>query len=561
MKVGQYYAILITLLLTFFGVVCLEYRLEPSPNNGIDEPSKFQKYHEASRVLGNFLTGCIIAVLIFILKFLHQLIYSKKSLSSSIDTTTTPHHLHSTYHLSFYHAILEEVLKFSIIWYQASKCAYHPYKYHDKYAKFLRYYNIWINQDLYRSRHLVENEGEVEELWENIIEEENSDNENENDVSQEVRHSLSSNESNETIVDRLLNKKVSYKVLPSEFKSRLEETRSFETLPIEINGRSRRSSGFSHTSRLNARDYKSCSDLITRLYSVSPGNTYYLNTAVAIAAFDDSEQSAPVVKQDFTNNQDPTRENLFLSEIEESYENIDEEHIERDEGPIERDEEHIERKRHDTIKALIKGINWFSWLLPPLLPIRKAFDANPITTNTTTTTTIASNILPSQSIVNERFPLLKASLSRYSLKQPTTTTTITTKLPDLESNPNSSNPLYIFKTTIDRSGSFQFFLSYYFDTSLDPITLNFIIDHWFLKYGQLIVDTFWVWFLIDELNYMIFQFINFQTLGTVVRGYCSIWKNVTLVLTIILIPKLFRLNFLHNPENKFDYRVAILGEM
>ncbi|CAK9436003.1 uncharacterized protein LODBEIA_P05830 [Lodderomyces beijingensis] len=546
-----------------------------------------------SRVLGDLITGIIIAVLTYVSRFIHRITSSGNAPVLPAAGSSEPC---ASNYTSFFQPILEELVKLLIICYHSSKATaplnlfdlslmwvgytmptmqiYHYYcgkDYKNHYSKFLKYHELWLDQDLYRNRYDCEDVEEVEEFWRNIVDV----GANTKDESSQLalRHSLSSEESGKTAVDKMamtISRSMSYNVLPNEFKGRHDDDRkSFDTLVHDrVQSRKHSFASVKSTARpipMNARNYMSCSDLVHKLYSLSPKNTYHLNRAVAIATFDDVEEES-YLPQKFSqagnqvgNQAEDQVENQagldILPEIEEVYENIDESFIQpNQEIAVEQSNEEQQTQHHNRtfLFALIQIMNWFSWLLPPFLPLNASNNGREELTSSMdpATSTSISTPIPAP---NERYPLLKSSLSRYSLI-PRESSSSPTR--DLELGSGGTTAV-IGVTTIDRVMLLQSFVSYYFDISLDSVLLHFKTDSWFMTYGQLIIDTRWWWVCLDELNYIVWQFVVVvMCLGLIVMKKTA--AMAWLMLPLVLIPKLFKQNHLHNFNKKFDYRSVIL---
>lgn len=592
--------------------------------------SKLSNYCQASKIIGDLFTGIIIASFSFIIKFIYQLIFAATSslVSSAGLMSSTPIQSHF---LTFYYPIMEELLKLGLVLYHGTKAShqltpfdicliwagytlpslrvylYSPENYVQHYAKFLQYYNLWLNQDAYRNRYSVDNDQEVTELWKTMLVEgkvePNALASAGSGKNKSLRHSTSSEDSGNTIISKIASRKLSYKVLPSEFKT----TRQTEFSTLSQTDESVRSSvavippcpvdivppsaarRLSFTEDGGVKNYKSCSDLIHRLYSVSPKDTYHLNTAVAIATFEDFDENPPPKSMEGTHFPDLKLAGLardhILPEVEEVYENIDElptdveslnghssDNDETEPQSQQQSQNKCNRVHYTKKQILINLINRLAWLLPPFLPIKSDINGAGVTSSSSSSFSSSSSSSSSFSTpfppdtaiqVNERYPLLKSSLSHYRLGQE--------QHADLENGTHLMHNVQTFPT--HTSGShrvfhFQAFMSYYYDLSLSLVTLGFSPDAWFMRYGQLIVDASWGWVLLDELNYLVWQLLTFIILGFYVlkcpndlnTGMMPISSCIGVLLSVI-VPKLFKLNFLHNCMYEFDIRLVMICEL
>ncbi|CAI5757480.1 unnamed protein product [Candida verbasci] len=367
MKTISYYGIIILNYLVVVGILFIVFHHHNNLNL------------DYTKLLSDVFAGLILSIIIYILKFTHQLgsLNNNKELGESNFE-------------SFYLPIVEEVIKILIVYYQLSKCEifnvlnicciwssyvvvtmqiywYNPRNYEEKYAKFLKFYKLWINQTNYRQKYSLQNEDEIKELLQNL---EYCNNNTTNQENPKLRHSTSSDDSGKTLINETLKSKISVKNLPIEFKVSKDVTAS-KSLPLNIEKNSM------------VKNYQSCQDFIDKLYSLSPKNTYHLNRATAIA-----------LEEEEIDNFDKSS----LSEIPEVYENVDDGSSIRS---IEIPRVNIKTielsSPHPATYSFKSVINWFSWLCPPLFSIGEKQDIN--------------------QFPNENYPLLKSSLSRYDLNK------------------------------------------------------------------------------------------------------------------------------------------------
>lgn len=577
MKVISYYYIVLLLVLVALGIINITYIIN----------KHLHPWTATCGIFADIMAGVVIAVVSYIIKFIYRLITSNKlNIGGNCSTFD-----------SFIYPIIEESIKLSIIYYEYYKfnidifdmvfvwlgytiilnniIHYNPFDYEHFYRKFLNYYHVWGDSCHYKSS--VDNVEQIENLFENF---KNFKEETTNGI--KSRNSLASHDSSHTLVpygQTSLNKKFSFQDLPTEFN--LQSNKFASPGPSSPISTPMKKSCSSMSTLNCVKNYKSCQDFVDKLYSVSPQNTYYLNNATAIAAFSEVEEQedhktvAPPLS--------PTKS--ILPELERVFENIEES---EDDSSIHSNETHYggggggnfkfkipnggklefgggagfdykhgkhandndnndddnndnnnnnrnDNHNHDHVQQIVATssgkftvlsfINWFSWLLPPLLPIGENKNDIPFISS------------------RERFPLLKHRLSTYSLtdNQPTPETT---DIIDYESCENVSRPI------IERFIKFQYFMAYYYDISVTSPISPVKIDPFFKRYGQLLIDTPSVWIFIDELNWMLFNWI----------GFMMYFTNITPSIPILFVARMFKDNYLHGFKNKIDYRFIIVIE-
>ncbi|KAG5421328.1 hypothetical protein I9W82_000418 [Candida metapsilosis] len=539
-----------------------------------------------AQVAGCIIVGAIVALLAYMTKFIYYLLVLEQSHQKLLQ-------YQSTYE-SFYQPILEELIKFvAILWFQQAKydrylnpfelllvwCGftipsltiyfYNPRGYTQKYSKFLSYYHTWMNQSTGEGSNFAEENHRASKVWTTLVRDNIDSGMNDKE---RRRSTISSNKSYAS--SHKLKAKLSSKILPTEFNLNKDTISIHETAssPV-INISSSLQDSFTCD--------ESCSKAVQRLYSVSPRDTYHLITAVAAATFgdDDGEEGEGLESVDATVNGkrvvDTSGSQELIPEMEEVFDNIDnsfEEDQNLSDGDCSRqgdlrpdmattnmipydmkmhnrDERALSTQcpelsldfsnRSESLKSKgLSFINWWSWLCPPLLPICKGSQ------NKEPATLYQATSYP-KNFANERFPLLKAKLSNYSLNE--------RRVEERRFDRDMSN----LRSTA-RVHNFQLFLSYYFDISLSPIVHPFAIDRWFVKYGQLLTDASFVWVFLDELNLAIWQLFVFQVIGSYLRDPGS--KRLLRLLPIVVVIKLFKMNYLRRNRKCFDFRFIITFE-
>ncbi|RCK56561.1 hypothetical protein Cantr_05481 [Candida viswanathii] len=557
MNVSSYYYVVILLVVTVLGIINITYII-----------NKTLHPHTATcEIFADIMAGVVIGVVSYIIKFIYRLIISNKL---NIGNT-------SSIFDSFIYPILEEAIKLSIIYYEYYKfdidifdmvfiwlgyslvlnsiLLYNPFDYEHIYRKFLNYYHVWGDSCHYKSS--AANIEQIENLFENfksVKEEPNG---------KKSRNSLTSHDSSHTLVpynQTTLNKKFSYKDLPTEFN--LQSSKFTKPAPSSPIATPMKKSNSSMSTLNCVKNYKSCLDFVDKLYSVSPQNTYYLNNATAIAAFSEvEEQSEPTALP-------KSLAKSILPELERVFENIDEadddssmhsnethyggggggnvkfklpnggklefgggagfdykhgKHANDSDSDGDGDDNTQQASPHKPFTVL-SFINWFSWLLPPLLPIGENENTKPYIST------------------QERFPLLKHRLSTYSLSehQPNTDT----------SNVDYESCEIISKPIIERFIKFQYFMAYYYDISVTSPISPVRVDPLFEKYGQLLIDTPAFWVFLDEFNWLLYNWVAFLMYFT----------TISASIPIVLVVKMFKTNYLHGFKNQIDYRLIITIE-
>ncbi|EMG45490.1 hypothetical protein G210_4325 [Candida maltosa Xu316] len=487
---------------------------------------------------------------------------------------------------SFIYPIVEEAIKIIIIYYEYDKfnlnlmdvgiiwfgyCLilsniyqYNPYAYEEIYKKFLNYYHIWMNQNSYKCKKSLDNIEEIETLFQSFS---TCNAEQQQSKVKSLRNSMSSEDSSKTLT---VDKKLSYKNLPAEFNLNSDKFTNSSTstsTPMKISNSCNSFTTITKTSSC-IKNYKSCQDFVDKLYSVSPKNTYHLNTATAIAALelDTHHEDEENHEQECPLEAPASPAKTILPDVPRVFENIDDDDDDNQSvhsngtnfggggggnfklklpngGKIEfgggagggykhgddDDNDNNKKAKTTTTKhSIIRLLNWFSWLLPPLFPIGER-----------------KKIKLSESMIfqpGERFPLLKQRLSVYSLNEQQ-------QRQDTEDVDFESCEI-ITKPTIERSIKFQYFMSFYFDISITSPISSIKSDPFFVKFGELLVNTPTIWVFLDELNFLLFHWILFAMYFT----------NIVVGIPVIFVAKMFKENYLHSYRNRIDYHRVLIGE-
>ncbi|KAK6456054.1 uncharacterized protein RJT20DRAFT_127828 [Scheffersomyces xylosifermentans] len=463
--------------------------------------------------------------------------------------------------------------------------------------KFLQLYDLWVNQETYRSK--LDNKDEVEHLFAVIMNAEEKE---------RKRQSITSMNSEDTLLG--LDRKLSVNHFPptfhveKEMSSKTQQELTSKYIPIK-NYRSD-TSLLSSSSHLT--NYHSMSDFVDKLYSVSPKNTYHLNTATAIAAMA-SSASDNRVHNDLLDSEDP------LAILENVCENIDhpcneDEHLcpqnisntnncsiitegthyggggggnfkfkipgggklefgggagfdykhsdEHDpdddpEDPVQpeqppekpkkvevRDCEPVQSPYPSTPSRFVTLINKFSWLFPPLLPIGERNDV--------------------RFCVRGSFPALKHSLSRYRLNS---NNERSSRMGSIATFSRSSEyeglGSYIRSNCIDKYSRFNYFVSYYFDYSLDDHR-EFEVDPGFKTFGVLNSEVPFSSVLADCFNHLAWNAIIITIYANLFMTSSVNSATIASFTVAELVLRLFKLNYLRNPENKCNFKSVILAE-
>lgn len=559
--------------------------------------------------------------LIYIIKFIHQIF----TLSNGL----VPHKSNFKH---FYFPLIEEVLKLGFICIVSSLglisfkqlavftfvfnsielvrqfYALAPMHYTQRYAKFLQFYEFWTNQESYRRKYSIDDKRKIERIFETIVGGEEFD---------FKRDSFSSFTSEETLIN---NKRISIYDLPPTFNmNNFEPPKKVISTPMEIDN--------SHNSVNTSKSvktlstFKSCYDLVDKLYSVSPKNTFHLNTATAIAALEPSYEETTYSEPDLTSPaftgsfkelnykaKNPTKTVLEpthddqapydslevvdpLASLCNTPENIDEEKNDSELSTSGRnmvasvDADNLSTKSGvstsstnfggggggnfklklpDGTKLKFGGgmgggyshshsrsgseseqgsfksskfigfLNFFSWLLPTVLPI-------------------TNQQPPKPSYSREAYPLLKRKLSTYTINCHGSYDSI-----EQETGIQALDPTSRFE-------SFKYFISYYFDYSLDDNRKLILIDPLFEKFGLLVSEANLFFVIADLVNLITWNVLCFWVYGNFVIDFStdksSFGYSVSAVLAFLMVvSKLFKLNYLHELNNHFNYKLTILAE-
>jgi len=549
-----------------------------------------------ARVFGCITVGAIAALLAYMTRFIYELIVLQQSHYRLVLTLNGQ----SSYE-TFYQPILEEVVKIAVVTlFQQTKChralnpfemslmwcgfilpsmaiySYNPRGYAQKYAKFLAYYQSWLIQLRGEVPRSSEETRRFSKVWSNLVCE---NMELQMHDKERRRSTISSDKSHRS--DHRLNAKISSKMLPNEFNLRdgVGRNNSSSTAAHGIDIPCPVEEGIVSGDELHSKT-------IQRMYSVSPKDTYHLIQAVAIATFgddeEDDEREEPTVCTDETGA--CPNSSRFLPEVEEVFENIDDSF---DEGQSLVEENHAHYKqpmlgahfqsavldccvpnnsngrgvpetsfdtprrlyevslKHDAIlfkQRTLKFINWWSWLCTVLLPIGETAPRLRSSTSSYLTPLISNT-----QFVDERFPLLKLKLSNYNMNGGR-----------VQEDEYEREQYMIKDKSVARAYDFKVFLSYYFDISLSPLAQPFALDKWFMKYGQLLTDTSFIWIFLDELNSMVWQMFVFQMIALFLNDL--LFGNMAAFVLPVVIIKLFRMNYLRSYEKRFDFRIIITTE-
>ncbi|RLV93940.1 hypothetical protein JA1_002125 [Spathaspora sp. JA1] len=430
---------------------------------------------------------------------------------------------------------------------------YNPQNYNLRYFKFLQFYDSWIHQNYFKTENPFKNNQEIDYIINLMSEEE----ERVYDYPRKKTHpSFSSDVSGDTVVPRC-----SIMNLPSEFNlTKQDSSSTIITSSSSLLSKPR-------TINPTLKNYRSCSDFVDKLYSVSPKNTYHLNTATAAAAavescnideYLDSEDDEELSTQgrhfggggggNFKLKLPDGTKIEFGGGAGGDYKDGDNSGDDGDDdgGNNRRGGDHGDRYRdgdhdHDddttTINSSPKIDNitnntsqthktytqFYSWLFPPLFTIGEKHQ------------------IPFE---GQSYPLLKSRLNSYTLNEENIGLDV--------SIPSSS----VKSPYINRYRNFQYFVLYNFDYCIDQPLSNILIDPIFRKFGELLKNIN-VWFIIlHEWNYWIWQFLTFYTLGSSIK-FDSI--NIGCIL-VIIVCKMFKTNYLHCLERELDFRMVIFAE-
>lgn len=522
----------------------------------------------------DFITGVLITIVSYIVYFIHEIVNTSNTYIVQRDLFDL-----------FIYPLFEEGIKLLFIIYKyhdgitlfniyflslgyyissTQLYFYCPHDYNSYYQQFLRLYDVWLYQDNYKYNH--NNHHEVQYLISNIMNDEDEDDEaSPFDITH--RHSICTHDSQKTLysANSLSPKKLSGKKLPTEFNlhqsihdSQKESSSNNKLVSTAMSISKSTDTTFSVEMLKN---YQSCSDFVDKLYSVSPRNTYHLNTATAIATF-----------EDFGGEDPHSSGTVIINKINEPIEQVEctlDDHDDDDD-----DENHDSSSIHtngthfggggggnfkfklpngpkiefgggagfdyshddpssssttattpltNTPSKFITFINWFKWLFPVILPLGKQPEP------------------PMVQFQGERYPLLKHRLSNYNLQQGNSNP----ELPPLETEGRAE-----FRPILDRFSRFQYFILYNYHVVVGQVTSRINVDPVFKRFGQLITEVSPIFILMNEMNEYIWQWIVL-----IIFGFRVWW----IVLCVFII-KLFKNNYLFGIGNGFDYRLVICLE-
>ncbi|KAK6202403.1 uncharacterized protein RJT21DRAFT_118423 [Scheffersomyces amazonensis] len=498
------------------------------------------------------------------------------------------------YQLSFYLPLIEEFLKFSILFILTciSKLQYtqigfvilalNTSEILTRYMsfesdKFLKLYDMFTHQEAFESKYSTDSKEEMHALFQSILNNEddivsNDINDNINDNNNYNRQSISSGNSEDTL---FINKKVSMASLPSTFNLTKTEVASSSSLQNSNSIDSQNTVQTVDSIKILS-NYKSCYDFVDKLYSVSPKNTYHLNTATAIAAFDNAlSDNQPNINYDLLERVDHMQctnvtlpsddDELALQPVTTQdthfggggggnfkYKFPDGRKIEFGGGAgfdyshskpgsdsgSDSEAQHYQSPYEFKDNKFIRFINWFSWLVPPLLPISVAHK--------------------NEEVNQESTHLLKKRLSTFKISKRSqsiisTSTSIGTYYTGEQTNYyNTSNP-------IDRYKNFVMFINLFFDYSVDDFNSAVEIPLLFKRFGVIFNEFPIVFNLLDCFNFMAWNFITIMIYGTL---FLSNHKSILIGMSVgLFIIKLFKINYLNNPNNRFGYKGLIATEL
>lgn len=493
---------------------------------------------------------------------------------------------------NFYYPLIEEVLRFlfvfwlsrvGVLLYRSLACAFviqstvnndmDNYYTFFSIPRFDKLYDLWINQDKYKTR--LENLEEVESLLQSILNNEEYD---------RNRKSIVSTNSDDTLADE---RKLSIKHFPSSFN--MKKSQSLSSTPMaaskSINTLSSLQSSKSHS--ILAKQ-KSAYDFVDKLYSISPKNTYHLNTATAIAALETNQENYAAL-----DNEDP------LSKVSYCHENIDEEddnssisnkdthwggggggnfkykfpggpkiefgagagfdyrhsegHIPDDDGGQPEQPQHPSHHTPSTSKPrtelsvstvclpYVPGrsnytrspVSWFSWLAPPFFS-RDNYDP--------------AHLLDAS-------PILQQRLSTYRLndeEQYPHRDSVDSRL----QQPVQQQSSIIHSNSIERYYNFMYFVNYYFDFCLKTRP-ELVVDSCFKTYGILTLDMPLLYFLLDCTASICCESVSLLTFANFFMKSGSL-TPIYFLASLVIVNKLFTINFLKNPENRFNFKFVII---
>ncbi|KAK6461949.1 hypothetical protein DFJ63DRAFT_336706 [Scheffersomyces coipomensis] len=417
---------------------------------------------------------------------------------------------------------------------------------------FSKLYELFTHQRSFESKHANDSKEEMQALFRSILN--NSDPEETPDI----RGSISSDNSDETLI---VNKKVSIASFPPTFNMNMKQQTESST-PIDIAD----PTNTVDTHKILS-NYKSCYDFVDKLYSVSPKNTYHLNTATAIAAFDSS----------VTNNQEINYNDLLSSvESNEVAHNEQEDNIDLTLDRVHTQDTHYggggggnfkykfpdgrkiefgggagfdySHTKPDSGKSnaldiyeskesgLVRFVNWFSWLFPQFLPI---------------------NAVQETKVASENTHLIRKRLSTYKINNRSqslvsNSASIVTYFTDEQANYYDTN------VPVNRYQNFQYFITIFFDYSFDDFKSVIDVPPLFKRFGLMLNEFPICYDLMDSINILSWNFIAFVVYGGLFISSDNVVPITAAI--IIFVVKLFKLNYLNNSEQRLGFKIIILCE-
>lgn len=404
--------------------------------------------------------------------------------------------------------------------------------YHDRYATFLDLHLKWLGRTTTKAR-FDDQTRKASVVLDNILALQNDRKESDTAI----------------LVDSISSSQMSSRVAASELPrafSVSDQPCDYDSLkPLSSCAAPMQRSEVSHNTIRSVRSvgtFQSSYDVVDRLYSVSPKNTFHLDIH-AVAALDEPSPLSPELISttflDTTEYHDLAPDPVATIPHDGQYQH-------NSHSPLEQSLSQVVSSIEKPHNQLVKVLNWFSWLVPPLLPIYS--DSGTLT----------------KAQENEAFPLLRSRLSRYSIVLPQDGNQYGSV--DLEScQPRARRVLLAARIGMESIGfaGFRYFACFYYDYSQNLGHLSSLaIDPIFKRFGQLLPDMPVKYIALDIGVGLMASALSFSVYAILVHHWFSHGMDYSVLVVLGMITlRLFSLNYLHGQEMPFPYKVLIISDL
>ncbi|CUM46603.1 unnamed protein product [Debaryomyces fabryi] len=344
------------------------------------------------------------------------------------------------------------------------------------------------------------------------------------------------------------------------------------SMPLRVPSFDRVSLGIKKASSIKSDmisvDLESCYNLVDKLYSISPKNTYHLDTDdVVQVSIDDLEddEDPPTLESNLSDKplRSDIEQNCLLYDVGKDENN----YIQNSNSRLEKHSYFIPNngnKQYDTtpncMSVFISCINSFAWLLP-FQPIPQESeelnkDTRPLTKNRNFDPAIKNKLssyqLNENATDSETLHSSEALLSQYSLPR------LTYGALDLESQTSMDTSICsVCLNERNNIKEFQLFVENYFDYTYDTFQIS--VDPIFETFGITIFE-------FNTKLFIVFFSCNYVwNLSTFLIYAYPFFNNSFLhfyfIIITILIIKLFNRNFLHDKHFKKSVKFSLIVEL